>query len=269
MWEISRTILMRQLGTDVVGAEDRSERKRSLENSAKTLTVGQFAEMLDTGLGFRITTHHGKNPRSLLNALCDQYGSDKGELRAGGHPYPWPSHSYADYYERLFGHCRHGVRKVFECGLGTNNPRVASSMGQNGKPGASLRVWRDYFPNAMIHGADIDRDILFSEDRIKTHYVDQRDPAAIEAFWRQVDDTGFDFILDDGLHVFDAGSCLFTHSIHHLASHGIYVIEDVTPTDLLRYKEFFGKTAYIVDYVTLQRPRLALGDNSLVVIRKG
>ncbi|MFM7421176.1 MAG: class I SAM-dependent methyltransferase, partial [Alphaproteobacteria bacterium] len=79
----------------------------------------------------------------------------------------------------------------------------------------------------------------------------------------------FDFMLDDGLHVFDAVSCLFTHSIQHLAQHGIYVIEDVDPRDLLRYKEFFSKTSYIVDYVTLFRPNLPLGDNSLVVIRKG
>ena len=76
-------------------------------------------------------------------------------------------------------------------------------------------------------------------------------------------------MLDDGLHVFEAGSCLFTHSINQLADHGIYVIEDVNPSDLLRYKEFFSKTPYIVDYVTMLRPNLGLGDNSLVVIRKG
>jgi hypothetical protein len=46
------------------------------------------------------------------------------------------------------------------------------------------------------------------------------------------------------------------------------VIEDVNPSDLLRYKEFFSKTPYIVDYVTMLRPNLGLGDNSLVVIRK-
>jgi hypothetical protein len=142
-------------------------------------------------------------------------------------------------------------------------------MGARGRPGASLRVWRDYFPKAVIYGADIDRDILFTEDRIKTFYMDQCDPAAIQAFWQQVDDTGFDFMVDDGLHVFEAGSCLFTHSIDRLAEHGIYVIEDVTPTDLLRYKQFFSTTPYIVDFVTMLRPNRPLADNSLVVIRKG
>jgi len=200
---VSIALDFRQYGTNALRAEGGAERKWSLENPAKTLTLVQFAEMLNAGLNFRIIAHYGKNRHSLLNALCDQYGSDKGELRPDGHPYPWPSHSYADYYERLFGHCRHGITKVFECGLGTNNPNLASSMRENGKPGASLRVWRDYFPNAQIYGADIDRDILFNEDRIRTHYIDQRDPAAIDAYWQQLGETGFDFMLDDGLHVFE------------------------------------------------------------------
>jgi hypothetical protein len=54
-----------------------------------------------------------------------------------------------------------------------------------------------------------------------------------------------------------------------LAEHGIYVIEGVTPTDLLRYKQFFSTTPYIVDFVTMLRPNRPLADNSLVVIRKG
>jgi len=246
-----------------------TEKDTDLENPAKPMNFGQFVEMLNAGLGCRATTYYAQNPRSLLSGLCDHYGSDKGSLKREGHPYPWPAHNYADHYERLFGHCRQSIRKVFECGLGTNNPRLASSMGSQGQPGASLRVWRDYFPNALIYGADIDRDILFAEDRIRTHYMDQRDPAAIAAFWQHIGDTGFDFMLDDGLHAFEAGSCLFTHSIQHLAEHGIYVIEDVSPSDLLRYKGFFGSTGYIVEYITMLRPNLPLGDNSLIIIRKG
>ena len=240
-----------------------------MDTPAKPLTFGAFTEMLNAGLGYRFIAHHGKNQRDILAGLCDKYGSDKGELSPEGHPYPAPAHNFTELYSRLFAHCRHAVRKVFECGLGTNNTSIPSNMGARGRPGASLRVWRDYFPKAVIYGADIDRDILFTEDRIKTFYMDQCDPAAIQAFWQQVDDTGFDFMVDDGLHVFEAGSCLFTHSIDRLAEHGIYVIEDVTPTDLLRYKQFFSTTPYSVDFVTMLRPNRPLADNSLVVIRKG
>jgi hypothetical protein len=70
----------------------------------------------------------GKIPTVFLNALCDKYGSDKGALRPGGHPYPWPPHSYADFIERTFDHCRHHIKSVFECGLGTTNPDIACNM---------------------------------------------------------------------------------------------------------------------------------------------
>ena len=219
-------------------------------------------------LGFRGSFHYQKDLRCELASLCDKYGSDKGEIKSAGHPYPWPSHSYSDYYRRLWGHCRNSVTKVFECGLGPNNPNLTSSMGISGKPGASLRVWRDYFPKAFVYGADIDKDILFFEERIKTYYIDQTNPEAIAQFWSAVDETDFDFMVDDGLHVFDHGACLFTHSIERLAPFGIYVIEDVQQNDLRKYKEFFKTTNYLVDFVSLYRPNLALGDNNLVVVRK-
>jgi hypothetical protein len=225
----------------------------------------------------RYIVHHQSNDRNLVSELCDRYGSDKGEVRSSGHPYAWPSHTYADFYSRLFSHCRHDVTKVFECGLGTNNPDLPSSMGVEGKPGASLRVWREFFPNAIIYGADIDRDVLFEEDRIKTFYIDQLDPNSVEAFWKNVGVDDFDLIVDDGLHTFDAGSCLFKNSAKYLSDNGVYVIEDVVLSDLIRYKKFFGATDFVVDYVTMFRPNIELDDrshirrldnNNMVVIRK-
>jgi hypothetical protein len=75
-------------------------------------------------------------------------------------------------------------------------------------------------------------------------------------------------MLDDGLHTFDAGSTLFLNSIDKLSENGIYVIEDVIPSDLLRYEEFFKNTKYIVEYACLFRPNTELLNNSLVLIRK-
>jgi hypothetical protein len=46
-------------------------------------------------------------------------------------------------------------------------------------------------------------------------------------------------MIDDGLHTFEAGSTLFLNSIDKLSSNGIYIIEDVTPQNLARYKKFF------------------------------
>jgi hypothetical protein len=223
---------------------------------------------LGKGLGYRVVSHYRKDPKNELARLCDYHGSDKGEVQTLGHPYPHPSHTYTDYYSRIFAQSRNSVLKVFECGLGTNNPAIPSSMGVHGKPGASLRVWRDYFPNAAIWGADIDEESLFQEDRIRTHYVDQLNSNSIQELWKWVGVRDFDFILDDGLHTFEAGKNLFVNSISYLSNSGVYVIEDVNVADLLRYKEFFAETEFLVDYVCLFRPDRGLMDNSLVVVRK-
>ena len=53
-------------------------------------------------------------------------------------------------------------------------------MTSTGKPGASLKVWKDYFKNAKIFGADIDKRILFQEERINTYEVNQLDPSSIK-----------------------------------------------------------------------------------------
>lgn len=205
---------------------------------------------------------------NLVRQLCDIYGSDKGSATTSGHPYPWPPHTYADYYHHLFSHCRHSVRSVFECGLGTNNPNLLSSMGAKGKPGASLRVWRDYFPNAIVYGADIDREILFNEERIKTFFIDQLNPELIKKFWNLADIGNLDLIIDDGLHTFEAGVTLFSHSVDKLSESGIYIIEDILQTDIKKYKDYFMNSEYFVTFIPMFRPNLPLSDNFLIEIRK-
>jgi hypothetical protein len=205
---------------------------------------------------------------NLVRQLCDIYGSDKGSATTSNHPYPWAPHTYADYYHHLFSHCRHSIKSVFECGLGTNNPNLLSSMGEKGKPGASLRVWRDYFPNALIYGADIDREILFNEDRIKTFFIDQLNPDLIKDFWNSANVKNLDLIVDDGLHTFEAGITLFHHSIDKLSESGIYIIEDIAQTDVDKYKKFFINSEYIVKFIPMIRPSLPLDDNILIEIRK-
>lgn len=105
---------------------------------------------IESSCDYRIVSYYQNNMNCQVSRLCDVYGPDKGKLLKGGHPYPWPSHTYADFYANLFSHCRNSVTKVFECGLGTNNPNLPSSMGISGKPEASLRVWRDFFSNATV-----------------------------------------------------------------------------------------------------------------------
>ena len=162
---------------------------------------------------------------------------------------------------------------MFECGIGTNNSDVESNMSSNGKPGASLRVWRDYFPNAQIIGADIDDRILFNEDRIKTYKVNQRDASSIEKMWTAIDRNNFDIIIDDGLHTLDAGETFFLNSFKKLKKGGIYIIEDVDLNYLYELKNSLKK--FDPEVVILKNEYFGqnlidernINDNNLIVIR--
>jgi hypothetical protein len=98
-------------------------------------------------------------------------------------PYPWSPHSYKKYYEFLSSNNRDNVREVFECGISSVDETLFSNMTTSGKSGASLRMWKDYFPNAQIFGADIDSKVMFSEERIFTYTMDQTNPKSIIVFW--------------------------------------------------------------------------------------
>ena len=223
---------------------------------------------LDKNALFRFNCYSSLNQSSILNDLCDQYGSDKGSNSLRSPFYRWLPHTYTHFYASRFGHCRNLIQNVFECGLGTNNPEITSSMGVNGQPGASLRVWRDYFPSANIYGADIDKDILFEEQRIKTYYVDQLNQSSINALWDSLNNTQFDLFIDDGLHTFDAAISLFTNSFHKVAANGIYVIEDILESDLQAFYSYFFAKNYRFELITMFRPNRSVDDNSMIVIYK-
>lgn len=216
---------------------------------------------------------YNKNNYSLLNTLSDKYGSDKGEVSSDSNPYAWASHNYADFYSIAFGLRKNDVKSLVECGLGTNNPALKSTMGINGKPGASLRMWRDFFPNANIFGCDIDSDILFSEERIKTFHCDQTSKESISAFLNsaEIDDNSVDIIIDDGLHEYHAGICFFENMFKSLRDDGIYIIEDVAHTDIAKYKEYFCKnyTSFNASFIYLKSPLRTFGDdNNLICITR-
>ena len=196
---------------------------------------------------------------STLTQLMNGYGSDKGN----------GSHNYTEYYEKLFAHCKHDIRAVFELGIGTNNPYLPSNMGIDGKPGASLRGFRDYFVNAEIYGADIDRDILFKEPRIQTYYCDQRSKDDILTMWNQIN-TEFDVIIDDGLHEFQANLSFLIHSFPFLKRGGFYIVEDIDNNNYPYWCEFVETYKQNYDDIYLYKIPNDRNDwdNTLLIIRK-
>jgi hypothetical protein len=207
---------------------------------------------------------------SHFASLCDFYGSDKGSINTRNRRHPWPAHNYSEMYERLFYSQIPQIQNVLECGIGTTNLSIPSNMSHQGSPGASLRVLRDYFPNAEIIGIDIDKDSLFEEDRIRTYQVDQTSKVSIQKFLEISPTRKFDLIIDDGLHEYQAAITLFENTIDCLNHKGIYIIEDIQEFDFVKYVNYFSTKKHVVDIIKMYREKefhKKRGDNNCIVIR--
>ena len=201
---------------------------------------------------------------NLLTELCEKYNSDKGGNK---NPFFFFCYNYSDYYFKLFKEHRLSYSKIFECGIGTNNINLESNMTSEGKPGASLKVWKDFFSNAKIYGADIDKKILFSEKRIHTYHVDQFDRGSIQEMWRQINDYDFDLIIDDGAHTFQANINLYENSFSKLKINGFYIIEDVRLSELKTFYKYFEKNENLVEFISVNSNSTD-GSSNLIVINK-
>lgn len=134
-------------------------------------------------------------------------------------------HDYHNLYGPLL-RLRAEVNKVLEIGIGTNNEDVVSNMSREGTPGASLRAFRDFLPNAQVFGADVDDRVLFQEDRIATFVVDQTDQSSLARLGSRVGDN-FDLIIDDGLHAPHANLSVLLFAMPRVKPGGHIVIEDI------------------------------------------
>ena len=160
------------------------------------------------------TDAEGRTAADALKFLFTKFGSDK----SAGHNY---HHLYGEILKN-----KADISHVLEIGLGTNNLDVVSNMGTGGVPGASLRAFREYLPKATLFGADIDKRILFQEDRIQTYFVDQTDLTSLESLGKNIPDF-MDLIVDDGLHAPNANLAVLAFSLKRLKHRGWLVIEDI------------------------------------------
>jgi SAM-dependent methyltransferase len=124
---------------------------------------------------------------------------------------------------------RLGEIGILEIGIGTNDPKAPSSMGKNGKPGSSLEMWTELFPNAQVVGADVDASALVTGDRIVSFQVDSTNRESIQNLIDLVSKSsgGFDVIIDDGLHTPESNLTLLNMLVALLKPGGFYIVEDV------------------------------------------
>ena len=208
------------------------------------------------------------NESTPLCEIMGRHKSDKGDKDIVN---SW--HNYTTFYYSVFKDLRDKPIRVFELGLGTNNIYLPSNMGPNGRPGASVYGWNEFFPNADIFGADIDTNILFNTDKIKTFYCDQLNPHIIKYMWNEpLLQENFDIIIEDGLHEFKANVCFFENSIHKLKPNGYYVIEDVLHYEehlfvnqIAKWEPMYPDCLFKLLKIPSSKNK---ADNTLVVIKK-
>lgn len=158
----------------------------------------------------------GKGRPSELAAALTRYGSDKAT-----------KHDYHLIYASVLARCGADRKlNLLEIGLGTNMIDVVSNMGIAGRPGASLRAFRDFLPGASIYGADVDRRVLFREERIETFYVDQTDRRSFADLGRNLPDD-FDVMIDDGLHLPTANLNSLSFFLSKIRAGGFAIVEDI------------------------------------------
>ena len=142
-----------------------------------------------------------------LTKLAIKYKTDK-----------WGKHHYTPYYYNLFKDWRESVKKVVEIGAGE---------------GASLRMWRDFFPNALIYGGEVDEGRVFKEDRIEVFKCDQADTLDLMDL---IVKTGhdIDLFVDDGSHKPEDQVFTLNNIMPNLHKGTIYIIEDVSDPSIMK-----------------------------------
>jgi len=149
----------------------------------------------------------------ILDELAIKYDTDKGS----------PGHFYTPHYERIFEPIRLNVESVLEVGVGS---------------GASLRMWRDYFPGAMIYGVDMNHNNDMGT-RIQCYECEQTDCDRLRS---QFLDKKLEIIIEDASHeqnnTMKTLDCLWPI----LETRGWYVIEDMDLDSFpLRIVEWYGQ----------------------------
>ena len=160
-----------------------------------------------------------------LDELAIAFGTDKSSK----------VHDFVKHYEVYFELLRDLPIKVLEIGV---------------QSGASLRMWKQYFPKAQICGIDYyDVDVM-EEDRIKVIRGEQKDKDVMEKVLLH---GPFDIIIDDGSHKNPDIMASFDYLFPRMKPGGIYVIEDTTCT-------YWGATHNVGENTTMAKMKQLLDD---------
>lgn len=141
---------------------------------------------------------------NLLDGLAIKYGADKT---------PAIKHHYTDVYFDLFKDKREEIFKIVELGIAE---------------GASLRMWKDFFPQSLIIGADNDLSRVdnLTKEGFTVYHCDQ---SSVRDLGNLLENIGFnvDLFIDDGSHKPEDQLLTCLTLMPYFQKNCIYIIEDV------------------------------------------
>lgn len=139
-----------------------------------------------------------------LSVLATKHGSDKAA-----------DHWYTPHYHRRFASLRDEPVTLLEIGIGGYADPTAG--------GASLRMWRDYFPMGTIVGLDIN--VKAPIEGCIVERGDQSDNRVLQHLGETYGP--FDIVVDDGSHKVDDVMQSWVGLWSYVKDGGWYVIEDL------------------------------------------
>lgn len=148
------------------------------------------------------------------------------------------SHGFIDHYIQRFTPIKNSVKNVLEIGI---------------KTGESIKLWKDFFPNATIYGMDI-RLHPVSEDRVVYFKGDQSSTKDLLLFIDKYK-VNFDIVIDDGGHTMQQQQISLKTLYRKVVPGGFYVIEDLHTSDPNFIQRVSGKHIWgadTVDVTTLE-----------------
>lgn len=119
--------------------------------------------------------------------------------------------TYLEYYDKYFRSLANKEINLLELGV---------------DKGDSLKFWRDYFPNGIIVGIDINKVVIDDNSgRIQIYQGSQYDISFLDSVSKK--HGKYDIIIDDASHIGEFTKISFWHLFNnYLKKGGIFVIED-------------------------------------------
>lgn len=178
-------------------------------------------------------------PKTFIDGMAAEWGGDKGS-----------THSYIPIYQQLFESMRNANIALLEIGV---------------MYGASIQMWKEYFPHGNIYGMDIRPHCTkYAEDRIKIFINDATKVLPTQNVLDK-ENLKFDIIIDDGSHQIQDQLDTLGILYPYLKAGGIYVIEDIQ--DINTQAQYFQSLGIPIEIVDLRSVK-GRYDDVLIIIKK-